>query len=132
MKCVYCSANKTSITNSRSTKSQTQTWRRHYCTKCKRSFSSFEKPDMNHLAIKKSDSLSPYHRSKLYLSLTRSFQNQEPNYHLLDNLIDSIEVKLLAQASQTIPASTLYELVLQTLKPISKSAYLHYLAAHTN
>jgi transcriptional repressor NrdR len=132
MNCVYCKSKKTAITNSRATKNQTQTWRRHYCNTCKRSFSSFEKPDMKHLAIDTNGALKPYSRSKLYLSVTRSFQEVGIDHELLDSLNDTIEVKILSLSTPTLTSQTITELVLQTLKPISKRAYLHYLAAHSN
>ena len=132
MKCVYCSAKKTTIPNSRSTKLQTQTWRRHYCTQCKRTFTTFEKPDMKHLAIDTDGALNPYSRGKLYLSIARSFQTKQPDYKLLDTIVDTIEIKLLKLSTPTLTNHIVAEITLTTLKPLNKRAYLHYLADHTN
>lgn len=131
MKCVYCNNPKTSITNSRSTKSQTQTWRRHYCQECKRTFTTFEKPDMKHIAVKSEVNLAPYSRSKLQLSIIRSFQDTTLDYQLIDNITDTVEIKLLNLSSTTLSPLIICETSLKTLKPIDKRAYLHYLAAHT-
>lgn len=132
MICVYCNTPKTSITNSRSTKSHTQTWRRHYCQACKRTFTTFEKADMKHLAVKTKDKLSPYSRSKLQLSIIRSFQDTSLDYQLIDTLTDTVEIKLLKLANLTLDVHIISEIVMNTLKAIDKKAYLHYLAAHTN
>ncbi len=131
MKCVFCSSTNTSTTNSRSTRSQTQTWRRKHCKKCKRVFTTFEKPDMKHLAITKDNSASPYHRSQLYMSIAQSFQGNNRDYSLIDMLVDTVEIKLLKQKDTTIASKELARLTLATIKPIDKKAYLHYLAEHS-
>ncbi len=86
---------------------------------------------MQHLAVKKDNTVIPYRRSQLYLSIARSFQGKAINYELIDKLADTLEVKLLKLQLLTIPSNRLSQLVLETLKPIDKKAYLHYLAEHS-
>jgi len=87
---------------------------------------------MKHLAIDTDGALNPYSRGKLYLSIARSFQTKQPDYKLLDTIVDTIEIKLLKLSTPTLTNHIVAEITLTTLKPLNKRAYLHYLADHTN
>jgi transcriptional regulator NrdR family protein len=83
---------------------------------------------MKHLAIEKDNKLTPYSRSLLELSIIEAFRGVELDHQLIDTLTDTLEIKLLNLSQSTIAAGTVSEVVLHTLKPINKRAYLHYLA----
>ncbi len=86
---------------------------------------------MQHVAITKNNSASPYHRSQLYMSIAQSFQGNSKDYALIDKLADTVEIKLLEQNDATVSSKELASLTLATIKPIDKKAYLHYLAEHS-
>lgn len=94
MICPFCSS-KTKIYNSRSTQSQTQTWRRHQCTACKRSFTTKERIDWTgRIKIKSSDETALYSRERLMLSLVRASNNLTLPTGALTDLTDTIELEL--------------------------------------
>lgn len=86
---------------------------------------------MQHLAITKGNTVTPYYRSQLYMSIAQSFQGNTTNYALLDKLVDTVEIKLLQQKYTTVSSKELSQLTLATIKPIDRKAYLHYLAEHS-
>lgn len=73
---------------------------------------------------------APYSRSKLFYSLCRAFADSQQDISQVDGLLDTIEIKL-AQTHQTeLGRNKLTDLVLETIKPVNLSAFMHYLASH--
>lgn len=133
MKCPFCGSTDLNTTNSRSTRSNTQTWRRKECQKCHSTITTYEKPDMAWLNIKDSarSSQMPYKRFLLSKSILEAFGSQDSSETDVDSLVDSIEIKLIGRKKTTIERQELIAIVLKTVKPVSINAYMHYLAAHT-
>jgi transcriptional regulator NrdR family protein len=130
MKCPICGSTGLKTTNSRSTKSGTQTWRRKECKKCHSSITTYEKPDMGWLNIKyaaKNTSL-PYNRSILNKSILMVFDNDELQNINIENVLDTIEQKIVSTRKTIITNLELIKIVLNTLQPISTNATIKYLA----
>lgn len=96
MLCPYC-ISKTRIYNSRSSSKQSQTWRRHRCNVCRRTFTTREKIDWDGVVevqyLDKTYS-APYSRERLLLSLIRASANLTLPVGAITNLCDSIENQL--------------------------------------
>lgn len=95
MVCPYCSS-KTKIYNSRSTHAKTQTWRRHRCLNCSRTFTTRERIDWNG-TIKIAESngtTAPYSRERLLLSLLRAIERLESGSATPVDICDTIEYRL--------------------------------------
>lgn len=133
MKCPICGSTGLKTTNSRPTRSQTQTWRRKECKSCQSTITTYEKPDMAWLSIK--DPLkatqTPYKRFLLSKSVLDAFDIENPTETDVDDVIDSIEMKLMNSKKTIIDKQELIAITLKTLKPISINAYMRYLAGHT-
>ncbi len=134
MKCPICGSTGLKTTNTRSTRSQTQTWRRKECKKCHSVITTYERPDMAWLAIKDSlkGSQEPYKRFLLSKSVFDTFDNENVSAVDIDSLVDSVEIKLINSKKTTIDKKELIATVLKSLKPVSINAYMRYLAAHTH
>ncbi len=129
MKCIYCGFPSTAVTNSRKTRSSSQTWRRRKCGDCEQIFSTYEKPDLSSLTIQSArNSASPYQRFVLTTSILAVFELNKGHKVDIDALIDTIELKLVRLSQNTITSQQLAYLVLATLKPVDVSAYMRYLA----
>lgn len=130
MKCPICGSTGLKTTNSRSTKLGTQTWRRKECQKCHSSITTYEKADLSWLNIKnrtQNDS-KQYNRSILTKSILLSFDNNELRNINIENVLDTIEQKIVSMHKTTLPKNELIKIVLNTLAPISTSATIKYLA----
>lgn len=94
MICPFCN-NKTRIYNSRSTHAKTQTWRRHRCISCTRTFTTREKIDWSGATtVTDPDGSSQYSRERLLLSLARASSKLTLPPEMLAELCDSIELEL--------------------------------------
>jgi transcriptional regulator NrdR family protein len=130
MKCPICGSTGLKTTNTRSTKSGSQTWRRKECKKCHSSITTYEKPDMGWLSIKyaaKNISL-PYSRSLLNKSILLVFDDEELQSINIENVLDTIEQKIVSMRKTIITNFELIKIVLNTLSPISANAAIKYLA----
>ncbi len=130
MKCPICGSTGLKTTNSRSTKMGTQTWRRKECQKCHSSITTYEKADLSWLYIKnKSQSTSEkYNRSILTKSILLSFDDHELEAINIENVLDTIEQKIVSMHKTTLQKNELIKIVLNTLAPISANATIKYLA----
>lgn len=134
MKCPICGSTDLKTTNTRSTRYQTQTWRRKECKKCHSVITTYERPDMAWLMIKDSPrgAQKPYKRFLLSKSIFDTFDNENTSTADIDSLVDSVEIKLITSKKTTIDKQELIATVLKSLKPVSINAYMRYLAAHTH
>ena len=130
MICLYCNS-KTRIYNSRSTQQATQTWRRHRCTSCSKSFTTREKIDWDGMAsVRSKGKIGPYSRERLLLSLVRSGHNLELNPGTLSDLCDSIEHQLQKNGFFNVPTQSselITETTLQILRRFDKNLALQYI-----
>lgn len=94
MICPFC-YNNTKIYNSRSTQNGTQTWRRHRCTDCMKSFTTREKIDWTgRVQIQSNDGVTPYSRDRLLLSIARAAAELDLPAGAITDLTDSVEAEL--------------------------------------
>lgn len=142
MFCLFCNNEDTDVANSRLTKGGSQVWRRRKCSVCGKAATTYERYDMTHLSIvtpssehqaplRESRQLeTPYSRSKLFYSLAKAFSASGQDVVLVDDLVDTIETKLVHGRFQQLEREKLTSLVLETIKPVNLSAFMHYLASH--
>lgn len=94
MICPFCDST-TKIYNSRSTHQKTQTWRRHRCSNCDRTFTTRERVDWTgKVNVVSAGSTSGYSRERLLLSLAKASNNLSVQPAMLAELCDSIEADL--------------------------------------
>ena len=132
MKCPICGSTGLKTTNSRSTKMGTQTWRRKECKKCHSSITTYEKPDLSWLNIKYSSQNKSYeyNRGLLTKSILAVFDDDELRHINIENVLDTIEQKIVSMRKTILPKNELIKIVLNTLQPISSNATIKYLANH--
>lgn len=134
MKCPFCGSKSLKTTNSRPTHSSTQTWRRKSCKSCQSIITTYEKTDMGWLGINDAltSQMMSYRRAVLYKSILDSFGDDELAKIDIENVIDSVEQKIVSMHKSVVTKNVLIKIVLDTLKPISLRAYIDYLSKHTN
>ena len=134
MKCPICGSKGLKTTNSRPTLSGNQTWRRKQCPKCQSSITTYEKADLSWVNIKDDlgSSMYTYKKAILYKSLVVALSADDLNKIDIDNLIDSIEQKIVSKHKTIITKKELIKIVLDTLRPISLKAYVSYLSQNSD
>ena len=130
MKCPICGSTGLKTKNSRSTKMGTQTWRRKECKKCHSSITTYEKPDLSWLNIKyaSQNKTYEYNRGLLTKSILAVFDDDELRDINIENVLDTIEQKIVSMRKTILPKNELIKIVLNTLQPISSNATIKYLA----
>lgn len=76
--------------------------------------------------------METYKKALLYKSLIDSLDAKELHEIDVDNLIDSVEQKIVSMHKTVINKNELIKIVLTTLKPISLRAYIKYLTNHSS
>ena len=132
MICPFCT-NQTKIFNSRSTHSKTQTWRRHRCTDCKKTFTTKERIEWTgRIKISSSDRITDYSRERLLLSLVSASTHLDLPTGALTELTDTIELALQNEGfftSDVQPAEHIIQVattVLQRYDPNLALQYVNY------
>jgi transcriptional repressor NrdR len=133
MKCPYCRHPNTEVYNSRSTRFDSQIWRRRRCANCHESFTTYEAPDLGFLkVIKKSGHRERYSRAKLYSGIYSAFLSIPHKETTVDAVTDTVEAKLLDTKKRTLPTQEISDIVLSTLKHFNTAAFLRFLAYHAD
>ncbi len=133
MKCPYCRGETTEVFNSRSTRFDTQIWRRRRCTTCGESFTTYEKPDLGFLKVlKKNGRKQRYSRAKLYSGIYGAFLNIPQKETTVDGVTDTVESKILDTKKRDINSAEIAVIVLATLKHFNTAAFVRYLAFQTD
>lgn len=133
MICINCFHAKTSVTNSRSHKKASGTWRRRKCSACNNVFTTYERAALDSaVRIHYADTsvFAPFSLSKLTLSISASFMHDPTTRQLHSlSLAETVEQLLITDVQQPsvddIAATTH-----QVLKRFDEVAALQYAASH--
>lgn len=132
MLCPFCQHNKTDVFNSRPTAHKTQVWRRRRCLNCNNAFTTYEAYDLSYLDVTSGQKGAiPYSRARLFSSVYMAFSGSRvANDQDIDNLTMTIEHKLQALQKPLLHRDEIVTLVVESIKPISVTAAMRYLADH--
>lgn len=137
MVCIYCGSG-TYVTNTRLQKRSNNVWRRRTCVKCGAVFSTGEQADYEKSWVvqyggSKSNSLAPFLRDKLFISIHKSVQHRptalQDAIGLTDTVINHVahEIRDGGLRSEIIALETF-----KTLQRFDKPAAISYQAFHTD
>ena len=126
MICPFCLSDYTDVFNSRPSHSQSQVWRRRRCLECQNNFTTYERVDLKFIKI----NTKAYKKAKLYQSVLAAFEQSSGNLNQVDDVVDSIEMKIIRLPNSSVSSEDIINLVLNTLKSIDNRAFLYYLAKH--
>jgi len=136
MICVNCFHGKTKVTNSRSHKKKSGTWRRRQCESCGNVFTTYEKPALDesvtihYSGTNNSGVSAPFSLSNLTVSIAASFSHDQVarQLHSLP-LAETVEQLLITEVRQP-SADDITATTHQVLKRFDELAALQYAAAH--
>lgn len=135
MNCPYCLKDLTVVRNSRSTKSNSQIWRRRECLGCGEIFTTHEVVDLSHLVVvKKSGRVEKFSRVKLFAGIygaaSGSRMPQMEKY--IDIITEHVERELLALRKKKLSSLEIGEVVLDVLRREHISTFLRFLSRFKN
>lgn len=132
MICINCFASKTSTINSRAHKTSPKVWRRHRCTACRVTFTSYETVDVSELITISSNGTSqPLLPGKLLLSVAAAFGHAPAvRDQKLYFLLETVKDKLLLEVGADITLERLKIITWDVLHHFDPAAGVQYAAAH--
>lgn len=131
MKCPYCQAPDSRVTDSREVSGGSAIRRRRECPGCGRRFTTFERIDLAGLVVVKKDGRRQEFdpdklRQKLRVALTKRPVGEEQ----IDQIVQRVEADLHAQGKAEIPSSAIGEAALQQLKAVDHVAYIRFASVY--
>tara|TARA_Y100000310_G_scaffold323648_1_gene384349 strand:+ start:2832 stop:3263 length:432 start_codon:yes stop_codon:yes gene_type:complete len=129
MKCKFCGEH-TKVTDKRESPEGTR--RRRECLKCKKRFTTYEKPeDKDIIVVKKDGRREHFSDEKLRLGLIKACQKRPVSMETIDNIVEEIKEKLLKK-SKEIKAEEIGKLIIHKLKKLDKVAYIRFASVYLN
>jgi len=131
MKCPYCQAPDSRVTDSREISNGSAIRRRRECPVCARRFTTFERIDLAGLVVVKKDGRRQEFdpdklRQKLRVALTKRPVGDEQ----IEQIVQRVESDLLAQGKAEVPSSAIGEAVLHQLKAVDHVAYIRFASVY--
>ncbi len=129
MRCPYCTAVETKVTDKRDCDSVTR--RRRECLKCGKRFTTYERVELDLNVIKKDGRREKFLREKLFVGVDKNLQKRPFTSEEIDGVVDDIEANVYRVAKgKDIKSSQIGEMVMNKLKKIDKVAYIRFAAVY--
>ncbi|MBT7102030.1 transcriptional repressor NrdR [archaeon] len=129
MKCPYCTAVETKVTDKRDSGALTR--RRRECLKCNKRFTTYERVEFDLAIIKKNGRREQFDRDKLRYGIEKAFEKLDVSSNNLDAIVDDIVAKVRRVAKdKDILSSQVGDIVMNKLKKVDKVAYIRFAAVY--
>ena len=130
MRCPFCNAEDTQVTDSRPTENNTIR-RRRECKVCGKRFTTYEKVEtIPMMVVKKNDIREPYDRSKLEGGVFRACHKRPIPVDKINELVDSIETRILSSDEKEISSKKIGTLVMEGLRELDDVAYVRFASVY--
>jgi transcriptional repressor NrdR len=127
MKCPFCGAEETKVTDSRDSSEAFEIRRRRECEKCEKRFTTYERIETHPLVvIKKDGRRESFLKDKLMSGIVKSCQKRDVSVEKMEEAGRDIESTLRGEDTYEIPSSKIGELVARKLKALDKVAYIRF------
>ena len=127
MKCVFCKSD-TRVTDKRGFPGGTR--RRRECLKCKKRFTTYEKPQKRDIIIVKKDGRRErFSYDKLINGLMKACEKRSVSVEKIEKIIEEIEEKLRAKGKE-VKSDNIGKMVMQKLKRLDKVAYIRFASVY--
>ncbi len=131
MKCPFCHAQDTRVTDSREVQGGESIRRRRECTICGRRFTTYERVELAGLVVVKKDGRrQEFDPAKLRQKLRVALTKRPVGEREIDALVQKIEADLLSQGTAEVASSAIGESVLTHLKEVDQVAYIRYASVY--
>jgi transcriptional repressor NrdR len=127
MKCIYCGKS-THVTDKR--ESQEGTRRRRECLKCRKRFTTYEKPyEKEIVVVKKDGRREHFMEEKLRLGLIKACEKRQVSIQKIDEIVEEIKEKLLKKGKE-VKSSEIGEMMMAKLKKLDQVAYIRFASVY--
>ena len=127
MKCKFCGED-TRVTDKRESSEGTR--RRRECLKCKKRFTTYEKPEEKDIMIVKKDNRREHFADeKLRLGLIKACEKRPVSMEKIDQIVEDIKEKLRKKGKE-VHADMIGKMVMDKLKKLDKVAYIRFASVY--
>lgn len=127
MKCPFCGAEDTKVTDSRDSAEAFEIRRRRECEKCAKRFTTYERIEQHPLVvIKKDGRRESFLIEKLMNGIVKSCQKRDVSMEKMEEAGRQIENALREADTSEIDSKVIGELVARKLKALDKVAYIRF------
>lgn len=131
MKCIFCGNIDSKVVDSRYLK-DTSIRRRRECLRCGKRFTTYETVESNPMVVTNADNMrEPFKAEKLAESIKFATYCEDLTVEL-DDIVSSIESRLLKLQKQEISTKEIVEVALDVLMEVNAMACLVYYTQHTD
>jgi transcriptional repressor NrdR len=131
MKCPFCENQEDKVIDSRVSKEGNAIRRRRECLKCGKRFTSYERvEDVAPMVIKKDGRREPFNADKIRSGLLIACKKRPIETDKIDEIVDSIEKKLIGLGEKEIPSSVIGEEIMACLRDLDKVAYVRFASVY--
>lgn len=104
--------------------------RRRECLKCKKRFTTYEKPDKKDIIIVKKDGRrEKFSSEKLKNGLMRACEKRPISVEKIDKILNEIEEKLRSKGKE-VKSENIGKMVMNKLKKLDKVAYIRFASVY--
>src|SRR3989344_2198907 len=127
MKCIFCKS-ETKVTDKRESPEGTR--RRRECLKCKKRFTTYEKPEKKEIIVVKKDGRrEQFSKEKLKMGIIKACEKRPIPTKEIDAVVDDIEEALLNKGKE-IESVKIGKMVMNKLKKLDKVAYIRFASVY--
>lgn len=131
MRCPYCGASGTRVTDSRPAEEDHAIRRRRECVCCGRRFTTFEKAEVIPLmVVKKDGSRVPFDRSKILSGVIKACYKRPIPMERLQEQVCRIELELNQGGETEVSSAEIGERVMQMLRQTDQIAYVRFASVY--
>ena len=129
MRCPYCGAEDTKVTDSRPSENTIR--RRRECIVCDKRFTTYERIEVIPLmVVKKDGTREEFDRAKIEKGILRACHKRPVSADKISQLVDEIENELLACGDKEIPSIVIGEKVMNKLAALDDVAYVRFASVY--
>ena len=131
MKCPFCGHLGDKVVDSRESKEGEVIRRRRECLSCGKRFTSYERIDqVPHMVVKKDGRRERFDREKVMKGLLLACQKRPVPTKILEGIVDKVEAMVHESPDREVPAETIGEFVMESLKQLDKVAFVRFASVY--
>ncbi len=131
MKCPFCGAADTKVTDSRLFSEGEQIKRRRECVSCQERFTTYELAELSFpRVIKRGDVREEFSEQKLKNGMLHALQKRSVSAESIERSINIIKHELRTSGEKEVKSSFIGELVMRELKKLDEVAYVRFASVY--
>lgn len=131
MKCPYCFACETTVTDTRDCDEQSCIRRRRRCEQCQKRFTTYERVEgVDLIIVKKDGNREPFSRDKLRRGVVKATWKRPVSMDQIEDLLNDVERQLRLKESTEVKSWEVGNLLITKLKEIDTLSYLLFASVY--